>query len=201
MDFIITFKNSISEPLCEQIITMFESQHDKHEGLTLSGVNKDTKDTTDYCIPKNDDKWNKIESFLYKELFNKLKKYMNLIENNCEIDSMNNYGIKFNFFYNRNLFTDSFMIQKYSKNIGKYIYHNDFTLHSEINNTYRVLTFLWYLNDVEEGGKTTFFKDYSITPEKGTLLIFPACWCYPHTGKIPISNDKYIITGWLYLSE
>ena len=43
------------------------------------------------------------------------------------------------------------MIQRYVKNHGKYIYHNDFTIN---NGNPRVITFLWYLNTIEEGGET-----------------------------------------------
>ena len=34
-------------------------------------------------------------------------------------------------------------------------------------------------------------------PKQGSLLLFPATWTYPYSGSMPISNDKYIITGWL----
>jgi hypothetical protein len=50
----------------------------------------------------------------------------------------------------------------------------------------------------EEGGETELCIDLKIKPEKGKLLIFPASWLYPHSGKMPISNDKYIVTGWIY---
>ena len=62
----------------------------------------------------------------------------------------------------------------------------------------RKLTFLWYINDVEEGGETEFFGNHKIKPEAGKLILFPASWTFPHCGKMPISDDKYIITGWLW---
>jgi hypothetical protein len=40
-----------------------------------------------------------------------------------------------------------------------------------------------------------------VKPEAGKLLFFPATWTYPHRGMMPISNDKYIITGWIYLND
>ena len=89
------------------------------------------------------------------------------------------------------------MIQKYEQNKGKYIYHNDSSIKLD-KNKFRVITFLWYLNDVEEGGETEFFGYYKIKPECGNILLFPSGWIYPHCGKMPISSDKYIITGWLY---
>ena len=90
------------------------------------------------------------------------------------------------------------MIQKYQKNKGKYVYHNDASFEST---KYRVITYIWYLNDVEEGGETEFFGEYCVKPEKGKLVLFPASWTFPHCGKIPISHDKYIVTGWLYIEQ
>jgi hypothetical protein len=94
------------------------------------------------------------------------------------------------------------MIQKYNKGIGKYVYHNDFQIENNSDKyKYRVITFLWYLNTVDEGGETEFWDSYKIKPLSGKLLLFPANWCFQHRGIMPISDNKYIITGWLYLSH
>jgi hypothetical protein len=59
---------------------------------------------------------------------------------------------------------------------------------------YRVLVFLWYLNDVYEGSETDIFGgDILVKPEKGKLLLFPAQWCFPHCGRIPLSDDKILL--------
>lgn len=200
-DFIIEYKYSIPEPLCDKIIKMFETQDNKHKGITASGIYIDIKDTTDFIIPIMDEKWNKVESFLYKELFSKIKKYIKTINQKMNLDSKDNYNIDYNYFENTNFFTEYFMIQKYNKNIGKYVYHNDFLLSDTIDKSFRVITFIWYLNNVKEGGETVFWNNYKINPEKGKLVLFPACWSYPHTGKVPISSDKYIITGWLFIKN
>ena len=62
----------------------------------------------------------------------------------------------------------------------------------------RHITFIWYLNDVNDGGETAFDGIYKIRPKSGKLVLFPASWTYPHCGKMPLSSDKYIITGWIY---
>ena len=65
--------------------------------------------------------------------------------------------------------------------------------------TYRVLTYLFYLNDVDEGGETEFYGgDIKIKPKQGKMILFPSSWTYPHSGKMPVSSNKYIITGWIY---
>ena len=90
-------------------------------------------------------------------------------------------------------------IQLYKKNVGKYEYHHDFAINIiDKSYKYRKLTYIFYLNDVDEGGETEFFGHFKIRPQVGKLVIFPACWTFPHCGKMPLSNDKFILTGWLY---
>ena len=192
---------SIPEILCDEIINKYEKNSDLHyQGLTHGGVQKKIKDTRDFSIPKcanETNEWFKIEKFLYKELQKNFEKYKENINNNNEYKPENNNNILFKVLDSYH-HVDNFMVQKYSKGIGKYTYHDDFFC--DINNKrYRTVTYLWYLNDVEEGGETELFGSYRIKPKKGKLILFPASWCFPHRGKMPISDDKYIITGWFYV--
>ena len=62
----------------------------------------------------------------------------------------------------------------------------------------RYLVFLWYLNDVAEGGETQFVDlDVKVAPRAGRLLMFPPYWMFQHAGLPPLSNDKYIISTYL----
>ena len=89
-----------------------------------------------------------------------------------------------------------FQIQRYLKNEGFYTYHHDFYIEHK---KYRILTFLFYLNDVEEGGETEFFYGkLKVKPETGKCVLFPASWTFPHKAIMPISNDKFVVTGWLH---
>lgn len=66
----------------------------------------------------------------------------------------------------------------------------------EVSN--RFLVFLWYLNDVAEGGATEFPDlGLSVEPRRGRLLMFPPYWMYPHAGRPPVSGDKYILSTYL----
>jgi len=63
----------------------------------------------------------------------------------------------------------------------------------EVANRYMV--FLWYLNDVTEGGETEFVDlQLSVPPREGTLLMFPPYWMYRHAGRPPRSGSKYILS-------
>ena len=183
--FIYEKEYSMTPLLCKKVINMFENEKNKHVGITIGGINKDVKDTTDFMMP-NTGKWKDIYAYLENELSKNIKTY---IDNVDFIDCFKNVSIV----------PSKFMIQKYEKNIGKYEYHNDFSVDNETN-MYRVITFLWYLNDIEIGGETAFLDGkIIIKPITGKLILFPASWVYPHKGCKPLSSSKYIITGWLYV--
>tara|TARA_B110000285_G_C15139957_1_gene630047 strand:- start:415 stop:996 length:582 start_codon:yes stop_codon:yes gene_type:complete len=62
----------------------------------------------------------------------------------------------------------------------------------------RLLNFQLYLNTVDEGGETEFL--YLQRREKavqGKLLIYPSSMTHTHRGNTPLSNDKYILNGWI----
>lgn len=67
---------------------------------------------------------------------------------------------------------------------------------NEVANRY--LVFLWYLNDVADGGETEFPDlGVRIAARRGRLLMFPPYWNFQHAGRPPRSNDKYILSTYL----
>ena len=60
-------------------------------------------------------------------------------------------------------------------------------------NEHRIITYLWYLNTVDEGGETYFYHG-KVKP--GKLVYFP--FGIIIIRRNAISHDKYIITGWVY---
>ena len=77
-----------------------------------------------------------------------------------------------------------------------YTWHSDFEVNQ--NNGIRHLTFIFYLNTVDEGW-TQFYNGDQVAPERGRVVIFPATWNYVHQGYPPKQN-KYIVTGWVFES-
>jgi hypothetical protein len=86
-------------------------------------------------------------------------------------------------------------IQKTKVGEGYHMWHCENAAMRERN---RILAFMVYLNDVTEGGETEFlYQKCRFKPEKNTLLVWPAQFTHVHRGNPPLSNDKYIITGWV----
>lgn len=183
--FIYINENSLSPQLCKTIIDKFEKS-EKYRGVVSSGVQLKIKNSFDLClnIEEDNEEWNSIITILKNELNDNILKYTE----------------DFKYLFGKNVLKNyTFQIQKYIKNNGIFNYHHDFIIDLE-KKEYRVITFIWYLNDVIEGGETEILHSMKITPTIGKLLLFPACWTFPHSGLTPLSDHKYIITGWLYIS-
>jgi len=73
--------------------------------------------------------------------------------------------------------------------------HCEFFNHTEAYK--RILVWMFYLNDIKDGGGTRFpQQDFTTKVECGDLYIWPAHFTHTHYG-LPAKNElKYIITGW-----
>ena len=170
--------------LCDSLIDYFESHQEKHKkGNVSSGVNFDIKNSTDMSVSPNE------ISLPGNEVF---EKYFNSL-----FDCHKDYVAQWPFFegFAENLEIGKFNLQRYQS--GEH-FQKLHTERSDLSNLHRVLAWMTYLNDVDEGGSTYFSHyDIEVQPRKGLTLIWPAEWTHAHKGNIVNSGSKYIITGWM----
>jgi hypothetical protein len=89
----------------------------------------------------------------------------------------------------------AFKIQKTEVGQGYHVWHYE---SSTRDSTDRLLAWTLYLNDVEEGGETEFlYYPKRVKPKAGTFVLWPAGFTHTHRGNPPLSNTKYIVTGWI----
>ena len=81
--------------------------------------------------------------------------------------------------------------------IGEGFHNWHFKVAGEESLRSRFLVWTLFLNDVNEGGETEFiYNNVRIPAKQGSLCLFPADWTHTHRGNPPISNEKWIMTGW-----
>jgi hypothetical protein len=219
-DFIEVYENALNKEFCQELISKFEKSNKKIPGRTGNGINKNEKDSTDITISVEPE-WlhfnNKIVDITLNYFAKYIKKYLFLLTGSLSLYLPNDNGENIKLtkeiletFDEKTLralaetvyYIGNINMQKYDK--GKGGYHH---WHSEIypkagdkdrNALHRVLFFIYYLNDVEEGGETSFYyQDKNFKPIAGNLLIAPCGFTHTHKGHIPTSNDKYILTSWI----
>lgn len=83
-------------------------------------------------------------------------------------------------------------LQKTEKGMGFHSWHFE-----DLAERTRFLVWTIFLNDVEEGGETEFlYQGVRIPARQGCLCVFPSDFTHTHRGNPPISNEKWILTGW-----
>lgn len=181
-------EKALNEYLCDDLIAMFElNKFKQQQGITIGGLQRNIKETYDMTFSNmSSEYWSDCSKHIIKILYDNLRVWRSQFKLSQEGNALQSHLT----------INNPFILQKYEKNRGKYTYHDDFAISD--TREHRVATFIFYLNTVENGGETEFMDTFKIKPEKGKLVFFPACWNYYHRGKMPISNNKYIITGWLY---
>ena len=195
--FVQVFDNVIKKEVCKDIIELFEKNKEDHkDGCTAGGYMPQTKITKEMYFRFGQPLF-KFDDIIHEGLTKGYEEYIKNIDNHY----YNLLNIKYKW-RNNDLGDTGYQLQKYNKNEGLYKWHTDTSdsLNYIQQHGVRKYAFIFYLNDVEEGGETGFIIDSikNTKPKHGRLLIFPTTDQYVHCGFMPKSNDKYMITGWLH---
>ena len=171
------------EDMCDEIVNFFEANPAyQGAGSIDGGVDESLKKTTDIPIkPKQ------LEQEKYK-IFNT---YINNV-----VNCFNDYKEQWPFLNTiKGMEIGTFNLQKYSPGGHFSAVHTE---RASSSTMHRVLAFMTYLNDVEEGGETSFhYYDINVQPKKGKTIIWPAEWTHAHSGGVVKQGCKYIVTGWI----
>ena len=177
--------NLENNDLCNNIIKFFENNKSKQsKGVFSEGYNPQAKKTIDIKINPKD---------LENPAFDVLKKYIGELYK-CYLDYQNEWPFLKSML--ENIHIGSFNIQKYSSGDHFAQRHSERT---SLAGLHRLFAWMTYLNDVEDGGYTSFdHYGIKIKPEIGKTLIWPSEWTHVHAGEILKSGTKYIVTGWMH---
>jgi hypothetical protein len=178
-DLIQVYDDVLESNICEFLISLFEQVTEKYER-----IDNDQKQVfTQFNLTENskmNNDVNYVHSILIQKTFEYRNKYYEHMDSRV--------------FPSEHAF-EQFRIKKYNNDDVDW-----FDTHVDVINyetARRYLSFFWYLNDVEVGGETKF-KDFTITPKMGSLVVFPPLWMFPHKGEKPISGPKYLLSTYLH---
>lgn len=178
-DLIHVYENALEPDICDFLIALFEQSVDNQERHDNEGK----PNFIQFNLTENREisqEVNQVHNHIIKKVFEYRDKYYEFIDDRV---------------FPKDHAFEQFRIKKYNPG-GE----DRFDTHVDVvdyGTSRRFLSFLWYLNDVESGGNTVF-KDLSISPKRGTLMMFPPLWMYPHRGEPPISGPKYIMSAYLH---
>ncbi len=178
-NFIEIYDDVLSQDQCRQIITEFELDKISQEaGRCGEGVLEHIKKSTDidHLIHDSSLASSIIANSIGKPLQDYKIKYP-------EIDEITSWMIQ-----------PDYHIQKYKPNEGYFAPHCEVTAAGEFSS--RVLVWMYYLNDVDNGGTRFTNYDLNIDAKAGRLVLWTPYWTHTHHGIISSTETKYIATGW-----
>lgn len=186
-DFIFIRDGVYSVDFCAAVVNYYEKMVDSGFGLSrkIEGVSRTKKDDTT-IFPTEVGLIDMSATASILKQFNDLfwsqcyKGYSDQFDILAELENHAIYNAR---------------IQKTKVGGGYHVWHCENT---NRRTSGRILAYTVYLNDVQEGGETEFlYYPKRVRPKTGSVVIFPSGFTHTHRGNPPISNDKYIITGWV----
>lgn len=222
MDFIEVYPDAIPEELCDRLMAAFNSHPGVIDGQTGNGVDFEKKVSRDITMDNYQELTplkNELLNYTLKNAANYFDKYSMALMGAVAVTVSDEQGKP------KTLTPDNFEqlgrhrvqplvqylyrsgainIQKYVQGKGGYPHwHSEqFPQLSHNEALHRVVLYMYYLNDVEEGGATEFYyQQRKVQPKKGTMVIAPAGFTHSHRGNMPLSGDKYIATSWIMFNR
>lgn len=176
-NYIHVFKNVVPRVLCDEIVNYYkhsvEWENAKVQG-SFADKNSYVKETTRSCS----------ELLLTNSMF---QKPLYNIVGNC----LGNY-------IEQHLDVQDYVSSSEEYRLLKYDCNNFYKRHIDSHaNTPRTISLTLSLNDNYKGGEFSFFDDdYKLNLEKGSALMFPSNFMYPH-GVLPVKmGTRYSIVTW-----
>jgi Rps23 Pro-64 3,4-dihydroxylase Tpa1-like proline 4-hydroxylase len=178
-DYIVVFENIVTEELCDEVLTEYKSDKNWMNTTTSGGLSRDIRRcdainiTDPFIIQQNQEKRKSIDNKLFE----------------CAGNAINQYNEKFK---HAKIQGDSgYTLLRYQE--GEfYSQHTDHFLQAP-----RIVSCSFALNDNFEGGEFGFFdRELVYKPPKGSALMFPSNFLYPHEVMPVTRSVRYSIITW-----
>lgn len=193
-DFIFVMDNVLPSSKCQQIIELFENDKEHWEESKVGNM----LDEQDYrnAIEMNvhlrqfeSKEWEKVFTFMNGLTSHLIKSYYQYLTTKVGCPE---------YIKPEATQLEAWRMHKYE--VGKHFYKSHIDA-ADVNSSKRILSIMFYLNDVEQGGETALthnWNDFKVEPKQGRVLVLPTWLGFPHEAVVPISNDKYLLKTYLH---
>ena len=174
LDFVLKIDKVIPDDVCDQFVNFFEAC-----GMTEDYHNDGYPHWTELNISYHNPHLNKKVHTLSRIVHQRYREYIAP------------YGSYFS--------TGPDLVRYEPTNMKRYVENSDdrYDMHADVATlatAERFIAFVYYLNDDFEGAETVFYPQCTVTPKKGSVLVFPPYWVLPHQGNPVKKGKKYIMS-------
>ena len=178
-DYIVIFENIVPNELCDEVLKEYNNDKNWTNTTTFGGLQRNTRRcdaihiSDSFIIEQNQEKRKGIDDKLFV----------------CAVESIKKYNEKFK--YAKIQGDSGYTLLRYQE--GEfYSEHTDHFLQAP-----RIVSCSFTLNDDFEGGEFGFFnRELIYKPPKGSALMFPSNFLYPHEVMPVTRRVRYSIITW-----
>lgn len=178
-DYIVVVQDVLSHEICDALLSEYANSDEWVDTATKGGVNKDVRRaqtilmSQEHCIAKNPEVRKRLDEHVFIGASKAITKY-NEKFNYANIEEDTGYELlryQTGEFYTQH--TDSFLGQP------------------------RAVSCSFALNDNYDGGEFAFFdREISVKASKGSAVLFPSNFMYPHEILPVTKGTRYSIITW-----
>ena len=179
-DYIVVFEDVVTPALCDAVLSEFSNEEEWQKTVVGEGRVDDKIRTAEtiiishpHVIEKNPNVRAELDKYVFASAGLAIKKYNEKFKD-CQIQEDSGYELlryKEGQFYTQH--TDSFKARP------------------------RAVSCSFILNDDYEGGEFAFFnRELKYKPKKGSCIMFPSNFMYPHEIMPVTSGTRYSIITW-----
>jgi len=182
-DYIRVYENALSDRVCDDILNEYITTDDWSHAMTGGGLDQNARNC-DVIGTSNREIMDR--NFNYRKMLDeKIYNCVNSCMKKYESDCVSKEGLSISQ-------DTGYELLRYRE--GQfYVQHTD---HFKQNP--RVLSCSICLNDDYEGGEFAFFnRSIKIKPKKGTVIMFPSSFMFPHEVMPITKGNRYAIITWL----
>jgi Rps23 Pro-64 3,4-dihydroxylase Tpa1-like proline 4-hydroxylase len=178
-DYIVVFENIISNELCDEVLAEYDDDKNWMNTTTGGGLNRNIRRcdainmSDSFIIQQNQEKRKSIDEKLFI----------------CAGEAIKKYNERFKYAHIEG--DSGYTLLRYQE--GEfYTEHTDHFLQQP-----RIVSCSFTLNDNFEGGEFGFFnRELKYSPPKGSALMFPSNFLYPHEVMPVTRHVRYSIITW-----
>lgn len=176
--YIKLYTDVIEPEVCDGMIEMFNNNPDQtvHRDNALM-------DFSEINLIEHDETWSQYNKYLSYQFRKVLEQYK--VE--CDIKTPNQWPEKYEF--------EQYRMKQYEPNIGRFDQHVDV---GNFSTARRFLVLIAYLDSGESGTTSFDSLGIDIPRTRGSVLVFPPHWTYPHAGTTPVGERKHIVGTYLH---
>jgi predicted 2-oxoglutarate/Fe(II)-dependent dioxygenase YbiX len=178
-DYIVVIENAVTPALCDAVLNEYKNCNDWVNAVVKNGENLNIRNcqtigiSFNSVIEKNQEIRKKIDAYLFVSASGVIKKYNKKFVS-CNIEQDSGYDLL------------------------KYEVGDFYTTHTDsFKDRPRTVSCSFILNDDYEGGEFAFFdRELVYNLKKGSCIMFPSNFMYPHEIMPVTSGTRYSIVTW-----